>query len=247
MKLYHITKDLNHNGLFYPRIPQCRAEVEDSTTPRICFSASIEGALTALPVPSGKSFSELNESFGCVWKVFEVEIDILPTNALVTPKELYEQGKVLDAWLTEEYWITQELDLSKSAYYILIDEFEADEVGEEEQEAQLDCLGWSIHENNLFKDGVYKRYISLEGDSMVIGPNSFEDAPVIANLRFYDTALAEDKTMNLKAFCNKEAGLEYDEQESIHEDYMIKIENNEALQKLCRYIGTEWVKWKPLN
>ena len=30
MKLYHITKDLNHNGLFYPRIPQCRAEVEDS-------------------------------------------------------------------------------------------------------------------------------------------------------------------------------------------------------------------------
>lgn len=243
MKLYHLTKDLNHDGRFFPRIPNCRAEIEDNTTPRICFANSIEGALTALPVPAGSSFLELNESFGCVWKVFELETDDIPNDAIISPKELYEEGKVLDSWLTGEYWLTQPIDLSQSAYYIIVNELDVDEIGIEERDLELETLGWSVQENDIFIEDVYKKCIDLEGDTLLIGPHSFEDGEITINLAFHEVELSEEHTQRLKTFCDKEAGLEFLADEPLENDYMLTIESNKAFQKLCLFIGTQWYNW----
>lgn len=242
MKLYHLTKDLTHNGMFYPRVPTNRAEIEDDVTPRICFSNSIEGALTAIPVP-GSSFAELNESFGCVWKVFELDTDTIPSQSTINPKELYHDGKVLDAWLTGEHWVTQPIDLSQSAYYIMVNELEVDEIGIEERDLELESLGWILHENDIFTEDNYKKCIDLEGDTLMTGPHSFEDGEITINLAFHNVELSEKHTETLKTFCETEAGLEFLVDESFENDYTMMIENNDAFQKLCLFVGTQWHNW----
>ena len=47
--MYHLSTDNHHGELFEPRIPTSRLLQEDSTTPRVCFADTIDGALRAMP------------------------------------------------------------------------------------------------------------------------------------------------------------------------------------------------------
>lgn len=53
--------------------------------------------------------------------------------------------------------------------------------------------------------------------------------------------------VSLKAFCEKEAGLELIEQELPCQQYVIEIEDNKTLQNFCDYLGNEWREWFPLE
>lgn len=246
MKLYHVTKDLNHDGHFTPRIPQCRYHLEDETIPRICFSASIEGALSALPVPKGGSFGYLNEVGGCVWKVFEVETDTLDPQVIQTPQQLYESGLVLDTWMTEEYWITTPLDLSESSYLILIHEWELLEMGLEDQEEVIEALGWNFREEDRFAPSEYKVTVGLESGYLGVYPHSFTGEPLEMWLSF-DYFSVKEEFPKLQQFCEQAAGLSLDLDWLKEEGIVIQIEDNQVFQSLCRFIGTEWVDWEALK
>lgn len=50
MRLYHVSIGTKGGKCwFYPRVPEYRLCGEDDTTKRICFSDSIERALSAIP------------------------------------------------------------------------------------------------------------------------------------------------------------------------------------------------------
>lgn len=109
-KLYHVSLDLNHPGIFDLRVPESRMKDEDSVTPRICVSDSIEGCLTASAFGAhylGESLMETDD----LMKVFVIDTEKLglTSSDVITPEQLYQYGKVDDANLTNEHWILKEL------------------------------------------------------------------------------------------------------------------------------------------
>lgn len=50
VKLYHLSFDRLGDEVFYPRVPNERAQFEDGTIPRICVSTSIRGCLKGLGI-----------------------------------------------------------------------------------------------------------------------------------------------------------------------------------------------------
>lgn len=113
---YHITTDLDHNGLFEPRIPKYMFEFENKTVPRICVSDSIQGCLSAFPDKDA-----LGESQPRYIKVFEInteELNLLPED-IINPELLYKSGYLDDALITNEHWIIKSFQVpaEKQAIY----------------------------------------------------------------------------------------------------------------------------------
>lgn len=109
--LVHITSDLNHNGYFYPRIPENRliGGKEDTQTKRVCCAQDIDGCLTSL------SISNIG-----IFKVFLIDIDKYEIrNNVIFSKELYENNLVEDAYITGECWITKEINVLEEDSYII--------------------------------------------------------------------------------------------------------------------------------
>lgn len=109
-KLYHVSLNLNHPGVFDLRVPESRMKDEDSVTPRICVSDSIEGCLTASAFGAhylGESLMETDD----LMKVFVIDTEKLglTSSDVILPEELYQSGKVDDANLTNEHWILQSI------------------------------------------------------------------------------------------------------------------------------------------
>lgn len=84
---YFVSKENHDDKILYPRVPKNRIKCEDSITPRICVSQSINGCLTAIEP----------HSVGEVLYVHECESDdvIQPT-----------LDQVPDRCFTGETWIT---------------------------------------------------------------------------------------------------------------------------------------------
>lgn len=117
MLLYHVTSDLNHNGVFIPRIPE-NVEIydEDETTPRICVSNSIEGCLTSMP-NGGDDLSNLLEYCDNKLKVFVFDTNKLGINDenIINSKLLVDKYRVHDAILTGEHWLLNPVSLTESS------------------------------------------------------------------------------------------------------------------------------------
>lgn len=113
---YHITTDLDHKGLFEPRIPKYMFEFENKTVPRICVSDSIQGCLSAFPDKDA-----LGEDQPRYIKVFEInveELNLTPED-IISPEFLYKSGYLDDALITNEHWITKSFQVptEKQAIY----------------------------------------------------------------------------------------------------------------------------------
>ena len=107
MKLYHISRDLKFNGNFIPRIPFLEDEsTENRTTPRICVSKTIEGCLSAIPEAYMLDEVCLQQRGMFRVYVFDTEKHQIQPEYLVLTDELDRKNEVLDAYLTEEVWIT---------------------------------------------------------------------------------------------------------------------------------------------
>lgn len=113
-KLYHVTLDMEHNGVFSPRVPESRMSTEDAITKRICVSDSIEGCLTASPFGAHYLSESLMETNDCV-KIFVIDTEKLGLTStdVVFPHDLYQSGKVEDACLTGEHWLLKEIEIPK--------------------------------------------------------------------------------------------------------------------------------------
>ena len=110
-KVFHISPQGHLDGqVFKPRVPEyldkydpSLPDFEDVSTPRICFSPSIEGCLNAILVNIGrwKTADKLKD-----WYVYVPE---KPLNAYKyrTNKQLIKEKKVYDANLTKEIWIEE--------------------------------------------------------------------------------------------------------------------------------------------
>lgn len=110
-KVFHISPQGHLDGqVFKPRVPEyldkydpSLPDFEDASTPRICFSPSIEGCLNAILVNIGrwKTADKLRD-----WYVYVPE---KPLNAYKyrTNKQLIKEKKVYDANLTKEIWIEE--------------------------------------------------------------------------------------------------------------------------------------------
>lgn len=110
-KVFHVSPQGHLDGqVFKPRVPEyldkydpSLPNFEDASTPRICFSPSIEGCLNAIMVNIGrwKTADKLRD-----WYVYVPE---KPLNAYKyrTNKQLIKEKKVYDANLTKEIWIEE--------------------------------------------------------------------------------------------------------------------------------------------
>jgi TusA-related sulfurtransferase len=105
---YHLSTDIQHNGEFIPRIPDCRHKTqEDSVTPRISVAPSIEDCLTAIP-NGGSHLDELNIQLRGYYLIYKIDTEKLgiSENDMILSDVLYERDLVRDAEITNEVWIT---------------------------------------------------------------------------------------------------------------------------------------------
>lgn len=130
MKLYHLSTDIQHDGIFEPRIPSnaVRMKGEDSDTPRVCVGLTLEGCFSAIP-GGGSRLDILNESQKGYYKVFEIDTEKLGISdeSILTSDFLYQSGKVEDAYITDEHWITTGFTVpEEDAYVILLKNWDED-------------------------------------------------------------------------------------------------------------------------
>jgi hypothetical protein len=98
-----------------PRIPYGRAQLEDSTTPRVCFSRSISGCMKAIADPMGDLYCYALDSLSVMfiprgipnsqgdWKAWK--------NYTSSKSELF-RGMVCDAGVTGEVWALERVRLA---------------------------------------------------------------------------------------------------------------------------------------
>lgn len=115
----HVSTNLNFNGEFYPRIPDCREEGEDTKINRICVSKTLEGAFTAIPSGGSRLDYYLEQEY--IFKIFLIDIEKLNISKedMVTSEELYEMELVNDAVITGEYWIKKGFTVPEEDSFII--------------------------------------------------------------------------------------------------------------------------------
>lgn len=119
-KLYHVSLDITHSGVFDSRVPESRMQDEDSVTPRICVSDSIEGCLTASGFGAhylGENLFENNDLLKVF--IFDTEKLGLTSDDVIFPEELYQSGKVDDANLTNEHWVLTSVSIPAEDQYVV--------------------------------------------------------------------------------------------------------------------------------
>jgi hypothetical protein len=95
------------DGRLYPRIPSLTGPFENKTIPRICFSRTIEGAITAMPqgAKALKTILKLQRQnkLIAVLHLYTIEESNLPQKNIWLPNRV--QRYVVDANYTGETWI----------------------------------------------------------------------------------------------------------------------------------------------
>lgn len=162
--LYHITPDLDHSGKFQPRIPLTRLLSEDDTTPRICVSKTIEGALTGIP-QGGSRLGELLQITKNQLKLFIIDTDELdiPNENIYTDNYLFENDLVIDADHTDEYWITKPITVPQNMQRIIIPE--------SWENVSIDRIPYSVHQlsETEYDDDIEQAYYDIFEESIPCG------------------------------------------------------------------------------
>ena len=114
MKLYHVSYDKIHR--FIPGIPRYRLPGEDSVTPRICLSTSIERCINAKPHQAQALYLAREFGFWFPVYVYEFDTDRIPDSDLVKPERLFEQYHVDDAVQNSEHWLLAESNPKEIRY-----------------------------------------------------------------------------------------------------------------------------------
>lgn len=162
MIFYHISTNLQHIGVFKPRIPEYRhQEAEDDITPRISVCETISECFTAIP-NGGSRLEDLNMENRCCYLVFIIDTEKLsiPSECIITPQELYQKDLVRDANITNEHWITCPFTISESDSYIInvtqwdeesedIVPYELLKVIDEEYDGDISEAYWDKYEDYL--------------------------------------------------------------------------------------------------
>lgn len=179
MILYHITRDLEHDGSFVPTIPSAIMKNEDEVTLRSCWSTSIEGCLSSFPTGSSV-LEDIIDVYGNRFKVFRINTDGLNEADIITSAELYEYGIVPDAEITDEHWITKYIQVDPDNTFI------------------IDILGWDEDVEDIIPYHIYKiadekyegdyteAYMEITGDKVpsMITINNLNYKHVYSNQHF---------------------------------------------------------------
>lgn len=157
MKLYHVSFDLDFTEEFIPRVPQCLKETstENRDIPRICFSTTIEGCLSA--VPGASDLESLLASNQNVIRVCEIDTELygLCDKDLLMTEEIYKNDYVKDAYVTDEVWVLKEIKMrAEDSYLALIDEI---------YKAERDCFPSEVLElaETAYEGDVEEAYFEL--------------------------------------------------------------------------------------
>jgi hypothetical protein len=131
-RFFHISKFyLGDNVLFVPRIPESRAESENETIARICFSRSIVGCLDATPA---------DREAGAVFFVYSVE-DIVGLDNDVVSEMVFDAKDTGEVWATTpcevrfQYCIENEYRYGFEFSYIITNDNEEEMLTESEEKA----------------------------------------------------------------------------------------------------------------
>lgn len=123
MKLYHLSFDLDQpkTKTFIPRIPSGALEDEDKSIPRICLSRNILGCVNALSAFNrtdiDKNWDDKSTAYKAV--LYSIDIDDIPSSALIGSVELYERGLVADAIITQEHWCLSPITMKGTVVRLL--------------------------------------------------------------------------------------------------------------------------------
>lgn len=162
-KLYHVSLHLNHPGIFDLRVPESRMKDEDSVTPRICVSDSIEGCLTASAFGAhylGESLMETDD----LMKVFVIDTEKLglTSSDVIFPTELYQSGKVDDANLTNEYWILKDFVVPQEDQLVVkvtgFDDGDWEPFWSYEERQYMDSLDIDRSDYEVVEEAYYEKY-----------------------------------------------------------------------------------------
>lgn len=163
---YHICRDVRKQPTekFEPRVPESVLEEEDSSTPRICLSETIEGCLSAAPwggVFLEESISDFLDEFGqddylISFRVYEFE-DV-PESKITTSKDLVKKGLVMDAEITKEVWVRDHVLNPSKSYVVGLESYfeEAEDVlscgyyEDIKEDENLDVSEYIIGTTNLY-------------------------------------------------------------------------------------------------
>lgn len=101
MKLYHVSYVPVQE--FVPRVPECRAEGEDTITPRICFTPQIESCINAKPSGMFPIIQSAHMRIPISIYVYEIESEDYDHDELLTPPEVKRLLHCKDAIVNQEY------------------------------------------------------------------------------------------------------------------------------------------------
>lgn len=104
---YHVSLETNKIiKEFTPRVPieKNRMVGEDRVSERICVGKTIEDCLSAFP----KGGYVLLGDSHTMMRVYEFDENDVEKENIISPTELFFSEKVPDAWVTGEYWITNQ-------------------------------------------------------------------------------------------------------------------------------------------
>lgn len=111
MKLYHVSADTDIlKRCFEPRIPELSrkaVEIEDVTTPRICFSETVSGCISALPKYSRNKVAVEGGKF----VLYEIDTAQFAAKDFVSNSTLVKTKSVYDANITKEWWLLKPITL----------------------------------------------------------------------------------------------------------------------------------------
>lgn len=184
--IIHISKDLNHKGHFYPRIPKNRlmGGEENSDINRICCSETIDGCLTSLTVCNPG-----------VFKIFLIDIDKYGIrDKVIYSQELYKKKLVEDAYITKECWITTEVKiLEEDSYLVAINELDTEdtkylipyEILEEAKRKSIDEVDL-YREKYGYEPAVFSMCSIFDNDSIDIMNREFLIENLLESLEYLD-------------------------------------------------------------
>lgn len=158
MILFHVSTNLYHDGKFTPRIPKDRLENENDSLPRICACSTIDDCFSAMP--EGSSNLEVkNAKRRGYYLVFRIDTEKLgiPNDKIIGNEALYEDGKVTDADITKEHWITKSFVVPQE------DTFMIHLIAWEEATEDIIPLSLYKQAKEQYNNDIYKAYSDIYG------------------------------------------------------------------------------------
>lgn len=208
---YHVSTELQHDGVFIPRIPDIRhKQQEDASIERVSVAPTIEDCFTAIPNGGGR-LDELNmmqRGYYLIVKVDTEKLGIQKKN-IFESDELYEKDWVRDANFTNEVWITTPFKVEQEDMFLIR--------LEEWKEKPEDVFPHSIFEiaERNYEGDIHEAYADIYQEHV---PCSVS----ISDLSFFEATVEENTEISLY--------LEHDSEEEDLSEFIKKHYNVDILE-----------------